>query len=121
MKLGILLLLAVGIIAAQAQTSPHAVQLTATSSDVSSSSAGTIVFYRAANTCPTDGSLPANGVALNATALSFTGSVTFTDTTVTAGTWCWYAIGTLGGATGDSNTFQGAVKFAIVLTGSVLR
>lgn len=93
---------------AQAQ---HKVTLSWTAStDSTSSNPGTVSVYRATGTCPASGIGTLTYTTLTATAPA---GGPYADSTVTAGTYCYYVTATISGATsGPSNTVTAVVPTA---------
>lgn len=95
------LILAFAIVAV-AQTKTHAVTLSWTASaDSTSANPGAVSVYRAAGSCP------ATGVPSSVTTLTTSAPAggPYQDTTVTAGTYCYYVEAVIGGvSSAPSNT-----------------
>jgi hypothetical protein len=89
----------------QAQSTGHSVTLTWTAG---SDDTGFNV-YRASGTCPTSPTTPWTGFT-KITSITSATIVTYADTTVTVGQWCYFVTGTAGGAESvASNTVNPSV------------
>lgn len=76
-------------------------------------------MFRASGVCPVSG-IPAGATQLNTTPIA---ALVFTDSTVQAGSWCYYATTTISGTqSGPSNTVTAAIPVApptnVIITGS---
>lgn len=113
--LGLLILLfAAG---AQAQATAHSATLTIT--PASDAVAATVYnVYRAAGACPVTGTGSLTFTKLTPTPISV---LIYTDTTITAGAWCYYVTASLNGVesspsvTAGGTAKPGVVTFSIVI------
>lgn len=92
----------------KATATGHQINLTWTaSSDSTTANPGTVAIYRANAVCPTSGIGTLIYTAVTTTAPA---GGPYNDTTVTAGTWCYYVTATISSATsGPSNTVQAVI------------
>lgn len=90
--------------AVKATTTGHQVTLTWTASgDSTTTTPGTVSVYRANEACPA--TVTTTGFSAITTSAAAGGP--YTDSTVTAGTWCYFVTATIGSATsGPSNAVQ---------------
>lgn len=103
-----------------AMAASHSVALTWTAStDSTTATPGTVNVYRATGACPTSG---IGTLSYTALATGQAPAGTYTDSTVTVGTYCYYVTATIGGvASGPSSTFLAGIGPAApaTLTGVV--
>lgn len=99
------------VAAASLANAQHKVTLSwVASTDSTSSNPGTVSVYRATGTCPASGIGTLTYSTLTAAAPA---GGPYADTTVSAGTYCYYVTATISGATsGPSNTFTAVVPTA---------
>ncbi len=90
----------------KASVAGHSVSMTWTASaDSTTTTPGTVSVWRASETCPATVSTTTPGFTAVTTTAPAGGP--YADTTVTAGTWCYFVTATISGATsGPSNTVQ---------------